>query len=59
MKSDYIDYLGAVRRYSPRTCKIYSDILDEFLSFSGCGDDNELETYLNVQTIRSYEVFLM
>lgn len=59
MKSDYIDYLGAVRRYSPRTCKIYSDILDEFLSFSGCGDDNELETCLNVQTIRSYEVFLM
>ena len=59
MKSDYIDYLGAVRRYSPRTCKIYSDILDEFLSFSGCGDDNELETWLNVQTIRSYEVFLM
>ena len=36
----YIEYLSAVRRYSPRTCEIYRSVLEEYLAF--CSVEVEL-----------------
>ena len=52
---EYITYVTSVRRYSPRTAQIYSDILGEFASFAG---DDLIES-LTPSVIRSYEVHLM
>ena len=30
----YLDYLSAIRRYSPRTIEIYRGVLEDFASFS-------------------------
>ena len=35
----YIEYLSAVRRYSPRTCELYRSVLEEYLCF--CSDSVE------------------
>lgn len=59
MKSDYIDYLRTQRRYSPRTCEIYSGVLEDFGRFAGCSPDEELVPFLDFQIIRSYVVYLM
>ena len=48
--NEYIDYLGGVRRYSPRTKEIYKEILDEF---EGSGEA------LTATGIRNYEVHLL
>ena len=100
----YLEYLAAVRRYSPRTVEIYRGVLEDFLSFisettaplhgssglktSGCAGPLPLPSeagpsllrsrgwlrfsdptadsaapvvseWLNVQSIRSYEVYLL
>ena len=52
---EYITYLSQVRRYSPRTKEIYSDILNEFSSFS----EGDLLESLTPSVIRSYEVYLL
>ena len=52
---EYITYVTSVRRYSPRTAQIYSDILGEFASFAG----DDLIGSLTPSVIRSYEVHLM
>ena len=59
MRDKYIEYLRAIRRYSPRTCAIYGDAVDDFLAFSGYDGKEPLSSYMNVQTLRSYEVHLM
>ena len=52
---EYITYVTSVRRYSPRTAQIYSEILGEFASFAG----DDLLGSLTPSVIRSYEVHLM
>ena len=52
---EYITYVTSVRRYSPRTAQIYSEILGEFASFAG----DDLIGSLTPSVIRSYEVHLM
>ena len=52
---EYITYVTSVRRYSPRTAQIYSDILGEFALFAG----DDLIGSLTPSVIRSYEVHLM
>ena len=52
---EYITYLSQVRRYSPRTKELYSDILNEFSSFS----EGDLLESLTPSVIRSYEVYLL
>ena len=52
---EYITYVKEVRRYSPRTCELYRDILDGFARFC---DQDVLES-LNPSMIRSYEVHLL
>ena len=59
LSDSYIDYIRTVRRYSPRTCRIYSDVLGEFLSFCGATDDEALLSSLTVNGIRSYQVYLL
>ena len=56
----YLTYLSSVRRYSPRTVEIYRGVLEDFLAFASLrGDFAALQENLNVQTIRSYEVYLL
>ncbi len=56
----YLTYLSSVRRYSPRTVEIYRGVLEDFLAFTSLrGDSAALQENLNVQTIRSYEVYLL
>lgn len=56
----YLTYLSSVRRYSPRTIEIYRGGLEDFLAFTSLrGDFAALQENLNVQTIRSYEVYLL
>lgn len=59
MKSDYLEYLRRVRRYSERTCEIYSGVLDEYLAFASCPEGADPVPYLDFQIMRSYEVYLL
>ncbi len=52
---EYITYVKEVRRYSPRTCELYSDILKEFSEFC----DREILESLTPSMIMSYEVYLL
>ena len=65
----YIEYISSVRRYSSRTCDIYRESLEIFLSFlypedeerkriSAGNGDGFLES-LTPSIVRSYEVFLL
>lgn len=55
MIDEYITYVKEVRRYSPRTCELYSVILKEFSEFC----DREILESLTPSMIRSYEVYLL
>ena len=55
MTDEYITYVKEVRRYSPRTCELYSDIVKEFSEFC----DREILESLTPSMIRSYEVYLL
>ena len=46
-----------MRRYSERTCSIYSEVLDEFVRF--CEGEEDFAVVMNVNAIRAYEVYLM
>ncbi len=52
---EYLSYISSVRRYSPRTCAIYKEVLDGFSSWCDC----DVMEGLNTSMIRSYEVALM
>lgn len=56
---EYISYVSKVRRYSPRTCELYSEILEGYYGFVEASSDRELLESLTPSMIRSYEVYLM
>lgn len=61
LAESYIQYISSVRRYSPRTVKIYTDVLDEYSKFSleqSEGDD-DIISVLTPTSIRNYEVHLL
>ncbi len=60
----YISYIRDIRRYSPRTVRIYEDVLRHFADFAceendGRGNAWELAAVLNPSEIRRYEVHLL
>lgn len=55
----YLQYIESVRRYSPRTVKIYDDVLREYESFSMADPDGDIVSVLTPMCIRNYEVHLM
>ena len=57
--NEYIDYISKVRRYSRRTCDLYTEILGRFFSFTEASGDREMLEALTPSVIRSYEVHLM
>ena len=59
MRDRYIAYIRTVRRFSGRTCEIYGGVIDEYLAFCGYDGSEDIASYMNVQSIRSYEVHLM
>lgn len=52
----YLSYLSSERRYSPRTCEIYSQILKSYSDFI---DTSEDPLPLAAPLVRSYEVHLL
>ena len=56
MVRQYIDYLASIRRYSPRTCSIYSQVLEDFYAYTAELDD---EARFSTTTLRNYEVNLL
>lgn len=56
---EYITFVTAVRRYSPRTADIYSRALEEFSEYSKAASDEKLLEALCPSVIRSYEVYLL
>lgn len=57
----YINYITSVRRYSQRTCDIYTEVLEGFAAY--CAGDGWTDTALlgalTPSAIRNYEVHLM
>ena len=53
MTDKFIEYIRDIRRYSPRTCEIYRDVLSEYVAFAG---GVLMPEY---QQIRNYEVHLL
>lgn len=56
MKDRFLSYIRDVRRYSPRTCEIYADVLGKFVDF--CDGSEDFASLLTVNGIRAYEVHL-
>ena len=56
MRNKYLAYIRDIKRYSERTCEIYTDVLDSFVCF--CDGDEDYAKTLNVNSIRAYEVYL-
>lgn len=54
----YLQYVVSVKRYSPRTSRIYSDVLGEFSSFSLEQPSDDITKVLTNTCIRNYEVHL-
>lgn len=57
----YLQYVGDVRRYSQRTVSIYSDVLQEYASYSSADPDDEsgLVSSMTPVSVRNYEVHLL
>ena len=57
----YIQYISAIRRYSPRTQSIYRDVLVEYAGYSleSPDDPEALAASLVPSSLRNYEVHLM
>ena len=56
MRNKYLSYLRDIKRYSARTCDIYSEVLSSFVEF--CDGAEDFSVTLNVNAIRAYEVYL-
>ncbi|MBR1574696.1 MAG: tyrosine-type recombinase/integrase [Bacteroidales bacterium] len=54
----YLQYVSAVRRYSPRTVEIYRGVLERFCAYSGQPGE-ELPSMLTPARVRNYEVWLL
>ncbi len=57
MRNKFLSYIRDVRRYSERTCSIYSDVLGDYVAF--CEGSEDFASTLNVNALRAYEVWLM
>ncbi len=57
MRNKFLRYIRDVRRYSPRTCEVYADVLQSWVDF--CEGSEEYAHTLNVNGIRAYQVHLM
>lgn len=55
---EYISYISALKRYSPRTCEIYSLALSEFEGYCGI-DEGDLVGTFTPDAVRNFEVHLM
>ena len=59
----YLEYVETVRRYSPRTVGIYSEVLSSYLSYSVGEDvqwtDQDIIRVMTVPMIRNYEVHVL
>jgi len=58
----YIQYISSVRRYSPRTCEIYGEVLHDFAVYTlGTGEfsDEDLLAAMTPNRMRNYEVWLL
>ncbi len=53
MIEEYLEYISGIRRYSPRTCRIYRSVLEDYAAFAGG------EEIPDMQTLRSFEVHLL
>ncbi len=56
MRNKYLSYIRDIRRYSDRTCSIYSEVLQSFVDF--CDGSEDFGVTLNVNSVRAYEVYL-
>ena len=56
MRNKYLSYIRDIRRYSPRTYDIYSEVLQSFVDF--CEGSEDFANTLNVNAVRAYEVYL-
>ena len=56
MRNKFLTYISDVRRYSPRTCEVYADVLQDWVDF--CEGSEDFATTMNVNAIRAYEVYL-
>ncbi len=57
MRNKFLSYIRDVRRYSPRTCDIYADVLESFVKF--CDGSEDYPSTLSVNSVRAYEVYLL
>ena len=59
----YLEYVETVRRYSPRTVGIYSEVRSSYLSYSVGEDvqwtDQDIIRVMTVPMIRNYEVHVL
>ena len=57
----YIQYVSAIRRYSPRTQAVYRDVLEEFAAYSveSADDADGLASSMTPTSVRNYEVHLL
>ncbi len=56
----YIGYISSMRRYSPRTCAVYADVLGRFVSrCCVSGGDSDIIAGLTPDSVRNYMVWLM
>lgn len=56
MRNKYLSYIRDIRRYSPRTCGIYAEVLQAYVEF--CEGSEDWPVILNVNALRAYEVHL-
>lgn len=57
MRNKFLSYIRDVRRFSERTCSIYADVLEDFVTF--CEGSEDFAVTLSVNSVRAYEVWLM
>lgn len=55
--SRYLEYLSTIRRYSPRTLAIYSDILGRYREFCSVSEEDICKV-MTTGDIRDYQVYL-
>ncbi|MDO4213467.1 MAG: tyrosine-type recombinase/integrase [Bacteroidales bacterium] len=58
MLNKYLEYLRSVRRYSERTCTLYSSVLSSYLEFQG-GDGSDWPSLMTPSRVRNYEIHLI